>query len=143
MIKKCQIDDCYTLAKLAIQLWNNHTLSDLENEFKNLITNNTAFFMDYEDNIPIAFAQISLRNDYVEGTNSSPVAYVEGIFVDNRYINKGIAKDLINKCEIWARENGCKQIASDCEIANDTSYNFHLSCGFEEVNRIICFKKEL
>ena len=143
MIKKCQIGDCYILAKLANQLWSKHSLNDLENEFKNLIAKNTAFFIDYEDNIPIAFAEISLRNDYVEGTNSSPVAYLEGIFVESRYRNKGIGKNLMNECEIWARKNSCTQIASDCELANDASYGFHLSCGFEEVNRIICFKKEL
>lgn len=143
MIKKCQIEDCAIWAKLANQLWNNHHLDDLEKEFKSLIVKNTAFFIDYEDDVPIAFAQVSLRNDYVEGTNSSPVAYLEGIFVEKGYRNKGIAKNLIHECEVWARKNCCKEIASDCELANDTSYRFHLSCGFEEVNRIICFKKEL
>lgn len=143
MIKKCQMKDCYILAKLANQLWPSHSLNDLEEEFKNIITKNTTFFIYYEGGAPIAFAQVSLRNDYVEGTNSSPVAYLEGIFVEKHYRNKGIAKKLIKKCEIWAKQNCCQQMASDCELINTESYNFHLSCGFEEVNRIICFKKEL
>lgn len=143
MIKKCRKDDCRALAELANRLWPAHSVSELENECRALIDKNTAFFIDYEDGAPAAFAQVSVRNDYVEGTDSSPVAYLEGIFVETRYRNRGIAKSLLNECEIWARQNGCRQLASDCELSNGTSYRFHLRCGFEEVNRIICFKKDL
>ena len=31
----------------------------------------------------------------------------------------------------------------DCELTNDRSLAFHLSVGFEEANRIICFTKQL
>ena len=34
-------------------------------------------------------------------------------------------------------------IASDCELTNTASLNFHLSIDFQEENRIICFKKML
>ena len=143
MIKQCQKSDCLVLAELAKKLWNKHSVSELKSEFENLLKKSTTFFIDYENNKPIGFAQISLRFDYVEGTNSSPVAYLEGIYVENAFRNNGIAKKLIKECENWARENNCKQLASDCEITNDASYKFHLNCGFEEVNRIICLKKEL
>lgn len=143
MIKQCQKSDCLVLAELAKKLWNEHSVSELKSEFENLLTKSTTFFIAYENNEPIGFAQISLRFDYVEGTTSSPVAYLEGIYVKNAYRANGIAKSLIKECEKWARSNNCKQFASDCEILNEASYNFHLHCGFEEVNRIICFKKEL
>lgn len=32
---------------------------------------------------------------------------------------------------------------SEDEKDNDGSFNFHMALGFEEVNRIICFKKKL
>lgn len=143
MIKRCQMDDCHILAKLAKQLWNEHHLDELEKEFEDLMSKNTAFFVDYEDNKPVAFAQVSLRHDYVEGTNTSPIAYLEGIFVERGYRNRGIAKKLLEKCELWAKENFCTQLASDCELENNGSYKFHLNCGFEEVNKIICFVKKL
>ena len=44
-------------------------------------------------------------------------------------------------CENWAGEHGCTEFASDCELTNTTSLNFHLRLGFQEENRIICFKK--
>ena len=53
------------------------------------------------------------------------------------------AKQLLSECERWARKQGCKQFASDCELYNETSLAFHLKVGFTEANRIICFTKEL
>ena len=38
---------------------------------------------------------------------------------------------------------GCREFASDCELTNKASLAFHLSLGFTEENRIICFKKNL
>ena len=37
----------------------------------------------------------------------------------------------------------CTEFASDCEINNEISLQFHLSMGFEEANRIICFRKDI
>ncbi len=89
------------------------------------------------------FAQCSLRNDYVEGTDSSPVGYLEGVFVKEEYRNKGYAKELLLTCEKWAKDMGCSEFASDCELTNENSLKFHLSAGFDEVNRIICFRKNI
>lgn len=38
---------------------------------------------------------------------------------------------------------GCTEPASDCELDNDESLAFHLSAGFSEANRVICFAKRL
>lgn len=44
-------------------------------------------------------------------------------------------------CETWAKDNGCVEFGSDCELDNIESFNFHLKVGFTEVNRVICFNK--
>ena len=93
--------------------------------------------------MPIGFAQCQLRYDYVEGTSTSPVGYLEGIFVKEGYRNKGYAKELLAECETWARESGCHEFASDCEIGNTNSFCFHKAMDFIEANRIICFTKTL
>lgn len=93
--------------------------------------------------MPIGFAQCQLRYDYVEGTKTTPVGYLEGIFVKESYRNKGYAKELLTECEAWAKENGCHEFASDCEIDNIDSFHFHTAMNFTEANRIICFTKEL
>ena len=101
------------------------------------------YLIKYLEDIPIGFAQCGLRNDYVEGTNSSPVGYLEGIFVKKDYRNNGYAKELLLTCETWAKNIGCTEFASDCELDNIGSLKFHVAMGFDEANRIICFKKRI
>lgn len=79
----------------------------------------------------------------MEGTSTSPVGYLEGIFVKEGYRNKGYAKELLAECETWAKENGCYEFASDCELNNINSFHFHRATNFIEANRIICFTKTL
>ncbi len=94
-------------------------------------------------NYAVGFAQCRLRHDYVEGTDSSPVGYLEGIFVVEEYRKRGLAKSMLEACQQWAKEQGCTEFASDCELVNEESLKFHLKMGFEEANRIICFTKKL
>ena len=144
MNKRAKSEDVEVLADLAIQMWTDDDLEDLTEEFSQLVMNDNAVcFIKYVDDKPIAFAQCQLRYDYVEGTGSSPVGYLEGIFVLEGYRKQGFAAELLSECEKWAKEKGCKEFASDCELGNTDSVRFHMSLGFEEANRIICFRKDL
>ena len=144
MIKRVRIEDAEVLADLAIQMWPDHVLEDLTEEFRQLVMNDdTVCFIKYVDDKPIAFAQCQLRRDCVEGTKSSPVGYLEGIFVAEGYRKQGFAAELLSECENWAKEKGCSEFASDCELDNADSIRFHMALGFEEANRIICFRKDL
>ena len=144
MIRKATVHDCHILAEMAILMWNDNTLETLEAEFIESIERNQAiFFIKYLDDLPVGFAQCGLRTDYVEGTETSPVGYLEGIYVKATYRNKGYARELLLTCEGWAKNMGCTKFASDCEIDNAESLKFHNAMGFEEANRIICFKKNL
>ena len=144
MIKKAQAADAEILAGLAIQMWEDHDPAELAEEFQDLAEKDDAVcFIRYADDRPVAFAQCQLRYDYVEGTETSPVGYLEGIFVSEGYRKNGFAAELLAECEKWAKEKGCTEFASDCELDNESSLKFHLSVGFEEANRIICFRKGL
>ncbi|MDD4834633.1 MAG: GNAT family N-acetyltransferase [Lutispora sp.] len=144
MIKQAGIHDSKIVAELAMLLWPDNEINDLEKEMKNyIISDNGAVFIYFSEIIPVGFAQCNLRNDYVEGTESSPVGYLEGIFVKVEYRKRGIGKKLLIQCEEWAKRKGCSEFASDCELNNTESLKFHLQLGFEEANRIICFKKNL
>ena len=144
MIKKAGIENLAEIANLAVLMWQKHTVQDLIEEFSDIILQgNAQFFLKYNQDTSVGFAQCQLRYDYVEGTETSPVGYLEGIFVKEEYRHKGYAKELLSECEKWAKEKGCKEFASDCEIENDSSFHFHMAMGFEEANRIICFAKKL
>lgn len=142
-MKKATISDLKSLVHLALELWPGHTAGGLSAEFSEILAReDAAFFLACEGDAPIGFAQCQLRHDYVEGTQTSPVGYLEGIFVSEAYRKKGIARQLLAACESWAKEKGCAEFASDCELTNNESLRFHLSMGFEEANRIICFTKK-
>lgn len=144
MVKEATEKELNVLAEMAVIMWNSHSTEELVDKFVDVLNNDEAqIFLKYIQNIPIGFAQCGLRHDYVEGTDSSPVGYLEGVFVKEEYRRCGFAKELLSACEQWAKEQGCTEFASDCELFNDTSLRFHKAMGFQEVNRIICFNKLL
>lgn len=144
MIVKAEKKDAAAVAALALKLWPSNNLKELEQEFAGLLTEpEAAVFLKLEDGIPVGFAQCQLRHDYVEGTETSPVGYLEGIYVEPPFRRIGIAGTLLAACEDWTRALNCREFASDCELDNGESLLFHKRLGFTEANRIICFTKTL
>ena len=144
MIRKASFEDAAMVTELSLKLWPEHSREEMETEFCSLLQNRECtLFLAVKEAQTVGFAQCQLRHDYVEGTESSPVGYLEGIFVDKAHQGKGIARQLLAACENWAREMGCREFASDCELTNKESLAFHLKVGFSEANRIICFTKTL
>jgi len=144
MIRRATVSDAPAVAKLAVKMWTSHEINELAADFAELIAlPECAVFIMYSGDAPIGFAQCQLRHDYVEGTDSSPVGYLEGIFVEEPHRRKGCARALLAACQDWAKEQGCVEFASDCELDNVESLAFHLKMGFIEANRIICFTKKI
>ena len=144
MIKQAQISDAKAAAELALRLWPDNSLEHFIEEMKGFIAHsNSVIYLAIEDFQAVGFAQCQLRTDYVEGTDSSPVGYLEGLYVLESARQKGFAKALVDACEQWAKGAGCTEFASDCELDNTDSFAMHLKLGFTEANRIICFTKKL
>jgi aminoglycoside 6'-N-acetyltransferase I len=122
----CRKQDAYNVAKLACKLWQDSDYDELKTDFEKIATGkNEVVFTAYLEDKMIAFAHCNIRKEYVEGTNSSPVAYLEAIYVEEDYRRAGVATYLINCCENWAREKGCTEVASDCDINNTLSRAMH------------------
>jgi aminoglycoside 6'-N-acetyltransferase I len=96
-----------------------------------------------QDGKIVAYMHLSVRSDYVNGTDVSPVVYIEAIYVLPQYRKQQIGRELIAYAEEIARQKGIKQIASDCFIDNVDSELFHKNCGFIEKERVICFAKNV
>ena len=144
MIKYAVGKDLHVITELALLLWPEHTHKELTEELGALLAMDDArFFLAYDNELAVGFAQCQLRHDYVEGAETSPVGYVEGIYVRDAYRGRGLARELVRACEAWARERGCRELASDCEWDNAVSQRFHLATGFREANRIVCFVKDI
>jgi aminoglycoside 6'-N-acetyltransferase I len=89
------------------------------------------------------FAEAALRHDYVNGCHSSPVAFLEGIYVKPAFRGRGVARELVKAIETWALQRGCSEFASDAAIDNDASHAMHRALGFEETQRVVYFRKTL
>ncbi len=143
-IRVATFEDTQIVVELAIQMWESNTVEELTQEFYEYISKeNGTIFLAMVDGCAVGFAQCGLRRDYVEDTDSSPVGYLESIFVKEEYRKRGLARDMLEACQKWAKEQGCTEFASDCELDNDDSLKFHIKMGFVEANRIICFTKKL
>ncbi|OLP57246.1 hypothetical protein BJF92_06895 [Rhizobium rhizosphaerae] len=98
-------------------------------------------FLAFVEGAACAFIELSLRQDYVNGCDTSPVAFIEGISVAEDFRRRGLAKALIEAACDWARSRGCTEIASDAALSNHTSHRMHLASGFEETERVVYFRR--
>lgn len=90
----------------------------------------------------VGFAEVS-RRAYAEGCESSPVGFLEGWYVVPGRRRQGIGRALVAAAEAWARALGCREFASDALAENTLSATAHRALGFEEVEVIRCFRKDL
>ena len=145
MIEKVNENTIETLVDFAHKLWPDSCVEALRDDFLEVIADEDSGVFLYRagENGFAGFIQLSLRHDYVEGCDGSPVAYVEGIYVEEAFRRCKVAQALIAFAETWGTQKGCTELASDCELTNTLSIQFHSGSGFVETNRLVCFKKSL
>ena len=91
----------------------------------------------------LGFAEASVRHDYVNGTATTPVGFLEGLYVTDAWRRRGVGRALVEAVEQWTREQGCIELASDALIDNAPSHAAHAAYGFEETERVVYFRKIL
>jgi aminoglycoside 6'-N-acetyltransferase I len=104
-----------------------------------------AVFVATDADLPnelVGFAEVS-RRAYAEGCETSPVGFLEGWYVVPERRRRGIGRALVVAAEAWARGLGCREFASDALAENNVSVRAHRALGFEEVEVIRCFRKDL
>ncbi|WP_447728977.1 aminoglycoside 6'-N-acetyltransferase [Sphingomonas koreensis] len=100
-------------------------------------------FLAVRGNEAVGFAEASVRQDYVNGCETSPVAFLEGIYVAPSSRRAGVAGKLLEAVEAWGRVSGCSELGSDAELTNFESHAFHHSLGFDETERVVFFRKAI
>lgn len=103
-------------------------------------TENTVVFVaERVDGNLGGFLEAGIRA-YAEGCSSSPVGYIEGLWVDPDLRRSGVGTRLVSAAEQWARGIGLTEMASDSDLLNTVSHAAHEAFGYTEVERIVCFK---
>jgi len=88
------------------------------------------------------FAEVGARA-FADGCDSSPVAYLEGWWVDPDRRGQGVGAALVRAVETWARQRGYRELGSDALLDNLVSQRAHLRLGFSEVERAVRYRKAL
>jgi aminoglycoside 6'-N-acetyltransferase I len=91
----------------------------------------------------VAFAEAPLRRDYVNGSNSSPVGFLEGLYVEPQYRKRGLARLLCSSVEHWAKGMGCTEFASDVVLQNEVGQRVHEAVGFNATDRVVFYLKQI
>jgi aminoglycoside 6'-N-acetyltransferase I len=127
-------------------LWPEMTEVENLHETEAMMTATSRFFvriaLNTQDN-PTGFVEATLWTDYVNGCATSPVAFLEGIYVEPEVRRQGIARALVGAVEEWGRKMDCREFASDALLENSDSHAMHRALGFEETERVVYFRKDL
>jgi len=100
------------------------------------------FVVDRGDGTLAGFLEVGTR-PYADGCDTSPVAYLEAWYVDPDVRRQRWGQRLVAAAEEWARSHGYREMASDTPLDNVVSQDAHRRAGYEEVDRVMQFRKDL
>jgi aminoglycoside 6'-N-acetyltransferase I len=145
-IQRCQSSEQAGWLPLRQALWPHASEQEHRDEIGQQLSEPQRYinFVAYDSREQsVGLAEASLRRDYVNGTDNSPVVFLEGIYVVPEQRRQGVAAQLIEFVAQWGREQGCVQMASDTALDNRVSQETHIALGFEETERVVFFKRQL
>lgn len=90
----------------------------------------------------LGFIEVDVRQS-ADGCSSPNVGYLEGWYVKSGARRAGIGSSLVRAAEDWARSHGCSEMASDTLSDNRTGELAHQGVGYEEVHRLIHYRRKL
>ena len=79
----------------------------------------------------------------MNGCNTSPVGFLEGLYVEPRYRKRGLARLLCSAVEDWAKGMGCSEFASDVLLQNEMGQRVHEALGFNATDRVVFYLKQI
>ena len=128
---------------LRHRLWPDTTPAEHREELQDVGETGAGFIVHDPAGVAVGFAEVSLRRDYVNGCDTSPVAFLEGIYVEEAFRKRGVAALMVEEVTRWAISQGVSELASDADISNADSHRMHAALGFEETERVVYFRKVL
>ncbi len=146
-VRRATPADIAGLARLRQGLWPHLGAAAHRDELAETMTgdreNIVVFVAETAPGVLVGFGEAALRRDYVNGCETSPVGFLEGVYVDAAHRRTGAARAIVEAALRWAAAKGCSEFASDADILNEDSHRMHLALGFEETERVVFFRKTL
>ena len=135
-------------------LWPKHEEHELYEEMLKILKGKTFYRNELSWTIFVALRENGKLGGFIEitlypeldFTNSKPVGFIEGWYVDEDLRKIGVGRELANTAIKWVMAQGCTEIASDVEEDNLISQMAHIRLDFIETkkeNGCIFFKKSV
>jgi aminoglycoside 6'-N-acetyltransferase I len=143
-VRLLQPDDFSRWIAMRAALWPDEPRDQLEREGRALLAGGDPMvvFVAAHGTELAGFLELQLRS-VAEGCDSSPVPFVEGWYVADAWRRQGVGKALMDAAERWSRARGYTELASDTQEYNRVSRAAHAALGFEEVETLVAFRKDL
>jgi aminoglycoside 6'-N-acetyltransferase I len=150
-VRRAELRDADAVAEMCALLWPEGPAEEHRREFVEKTTSGlsgtlpVAIFVaaDTASGALVGFVEVGLRSHADGCDRAHPVGYIEGWFVQAPLRNSGVGAALVHAAENWAREQGCREMASDALIDNDVSQRAHKALGYEAGDRCVHYRKPL
>ncbi|HEY4355776.1 MAG TPA: GNAT family N-acetyltransferase [Acidobacteriaceae bacterium] len=149
-VRQAGPDDVLEIAGMCAALWPEGSEEEHAGEVRQYIETGRygtlpAVFLLAQDGAGTVtgFLHVSMRS-HADGCDpEQPVGFIEGWFVKPEVRGQGLGAILMHTAENWAREHGCRELASDTWMDHLPSQQAHQALGFEIVDRCVHFRKSL
>jgi aminoglycoside 6'-N-acetyltransferase I len=143
-VRRMEAADRAAWAAMRAALWPDEDSAALADRIDEFFDGDDAwgFMAEMPDGTPVGFAEIAIRK-YANGCETSPVPFLEGIWVRDGFRRQGIGAALIRYAEDFLVARGYRELGSDALMDNRLSHGSHRGWGFTETERVVYFRKSL
>jgi aminoglycoside 6'-N-acetyltransferase I len=144
-VRRATPQDIEAWLVLRLALWPDHAPDELRAEMPAMLDDpgGVVLLAISGPGVVLGMAEATIRTDYVNGCDTSPVGFLEGIYVVPAARRNGVARKLVEAVAGWARGEGLTELASDAPLDNIASHQMHDALGFSETERVVFFRKRV
>jgi aminoglycoside 6'-N-acetyltransferase I len=149
VIRPVQPPDADEWLRMRLALWPDSTSEKEAKEISHFLavplrpllpTLHAAFVCPRPDAGLCGLVEVSIHHT-APGCKTDRIGYLEAWYVDPDWRDQGVGRALVERAETWAKEEGCREMASDTTLSYPLSTGAHAGLGYQEVQRF--FRKNL
>lgn len=143
-IRRLEERDRKAWLALRLALWPREDAAEFEEDITAILADPELMpaFGAFDGDRLVGFAEAGER-PFGDGCETSPVGWLEGIYVHPDDRRHGVGQDLVAAVTDWATSRGYAELGSDAAQENLISRQSHACWGFEETKRVVMFRKWL